>query len=141
MLDPGAGLSLLFAGVKAMAGSAVHEAPCIIGPRITVRGSLVGEEDVVVQGRVEGNISLTAHLLVAGPALVAADIEAESVEIHGQVEGDVVATEGIILREGARVIGNLRAPRVEIADGAQFKGSVEMDVPLPGAVLRQPRAR
>ncbi|MCY1012117.1 polymer-forming cytoskeletal protein [Nannocystis pusilla] len=124
-----------------MAGSAVHEAPCVIGPRITVRGSLVGEEDVVVQGRVEGSIALTAHLLIAGPALVAADIEADSVEIHGQVEGDVVAAEGITLREGARVVGNLRAPRVEIADGAQFKGAVEMDVPLPGNVLRQPRAR
>lgn len=82
---------------------------------------------------------MTAHLLIDGPGLVAADIEADSVEIHGQVEGDVVATEGIILRESARVAGNLRAPRIEIADGAQFKGSVEMDVPLPGSVLRQPR--
>lgn len=95
----------------------------------------------MVQGRVEGSIALTAHLLIAGPALVAADIEADSVEIHGQVEGDVVAAEGITLREGARVVGNLRAPRVEIADGAQFKGAVEMDVPLPGNVLRQPRPR
>lgn len=123
-----------------MVASAVHEAPCIIGPRITVRGTLVGEEDVVILGRVEGTISLTAHLLVAEAGLVAADIEADSVDVRGQVEGDIVATDAITLREGARVAGNLRAPRVEIADGAQFRGSVEMDVPLPGAV-RQPRAR
>lgn len=106
-----------------------------------MRGSLVGEEDVVVHGRVEGNIALTAHLVVAEEGLVAADIEAESVEVRGQVEGDVTAAEGIVLREGARVVGNLRAPRVEIVDGAQFKGSVEMDVPLPTSVIRQPRAR
>jgi cytoskeletal protein CcmA (bactofilin family) len=120
-----------------MATSAAHEAPCIIGPRITVRGTLLGDEDVVVHGRIEGNISLTAHLIVAEAALVAADIEADTVDIRGQVEGDVVAVEGITLREGARVVGNLRAPRVEIADGAQFKGSVEMDVALPAGVLRQ----
>lgn len=124
-----------------MVQSPVSEAPCTIGPRITVRGSLVGDEDVVVQGRVEGNIALSANLHVAEPGLVTADIEADSVDIRGQVEGDIVAAEGITLREGARVVGNLRAPRVEIADGAQFKGSVEMDVPLPSGVLRHQRAR
>lgn len=124
-----------------MVASAVHEAPCTIGPRITVRGSLLGEEDVVVRGRVEGSIALSAHLIVAEEGLVTADIEADSVDVRGQVEGDVVAAEAIILREGARVVGNLRAPRVEIVDGAQFKGSVEMDVPLPSSVIRQPRAR
>ena len=124
-----------------MVQSPAHETPCTIGPRITVRGSLVGEEDVVIQGRVEGNIALSANLVVDGPALVAADIEADSVDIRGQVEGDIVASEGIVLREGARVVGNLRAPRVEIADGAQFKGSVEMDVALPSSVLRHQRAR
>lgn len=124
-----------------MVASAVHEAPCTIGPRMTVRGTLTGEDDVVIHGRVEGTISVSAHVMIAEGGLVEADIEAESVEVRGQVEGDVVAAEGIVLREGARVVGNLRAPRVELVDGAQLKGSVEMDVQLPSSITRQPRAR
>lgn len=114
-------------------------APCHIGPRISVRGTLAGEEDLVVEGRVEGSIALTGHLAVAEAGVVEADIEVDSVDVHGQVEGDILAATAITLHESARVSGNLRAPRVVIADGAQFKGTVEMDVQLPGSLSRQPR--
>lgn len=114
-------------------------APCNIGPRISVRGNLAGEEDLIIEGHVEGSISLTGHLAVAQSAVIAADVEVDSVDVYGQVDGDIVAVTAITLHESARVSGSLRAPRVVIADGAQFKGTVEMDVQIPGSLHRQPR--
>lgn len=114
---------------------------CNIGPRISVRGTLTGEEDLVVEGRVEGSIALTGHLLVAAGAVIEADIEVDNIDIHGQVDGDIVAATTITLHEAARVTGNLRAPRIVIADGAQFKGAVEMEVALPGNIQRSQQRR
>lgn len=114
-------------------------APCNIGPRIAIRGNITGEEDLIIEGRVEGSIALSGHLGVAQAAVVEADLEVDSVDIHGQLDGDIVAATAITLHEGSRVVGNLRAPRIVITDGAQFKGTVEMDVPLPASVTRQQR--
>lgn len=114
-------------------------APCNIGPRISVRGNLAGEEDLIIEGHVEGSIHLTGHLAVAQSAVIAADVEVDSVDVHGQVDGDIVAVTAITLHESARVAGSLRAPRVVIADGAQFKGTVEMDVQIPSGLQRQRR--
>lgn len=113
--------------------------PCNIGPRIAIRGNVSGEEDLVIEGRVEGSIALTGHLTVAASAVLEADLEVDSVDIHGQLDGDIIATATIHLHEGSRVVGNLRAPRIVIADGAQFKGGVEMDVQLPSGLQRQQR--
>ena len=76
---------------------------------------------------------------MAQAAIIEADLEVDSVDIHGQLDGDINAVTTITLHEGSRVVGNLRAPRIVIADGAQFKGTVEMDVPLPTSVTRQQR--
>lgn len=109
---------------------------CVIGPRITVRGSLSGEEDLVVEGRIEGRVTLIGHLVVAPDGIVEADVDASSVEVRGTVRGDIVATRSITIERGARVAGNVRAPRVMIHDGAHFDGAVEMDVALPDGLGR-----
>lgn len=114
-------------------------APGNIGPRIAIRGNITGEEDLVIEGRVEGSIALSGHLAVSQAAVIEADVEVDSVDVHGQLDGDIVAVNAITLHEGSRVVGNLRAPRIVITDGAQFKGTVEMDVPLPASVTRQQR--
>lgn len=106
-------------------------APCHLGREITVRGTLVGEEDLVVEGRLEGRVALAGHLTVAEPGILEADIEVDSIEVHGQVVGDIIATRSITIAQAARVDGNVRAPRVMISDGAQFRGKVEMVVDLP----------
>lgn len=116
--------------------ASMSTAPCLIGPRITVRGAIVGEDDLVVEGRVEGSIALAGHLVVAEGGVVESDIEVESVDVHGQVIGDIVASTSITIHPGARVSGNVRAPRVVIEDGAHFKGAVEMDVELPEGLAR-----
>ena len=116
--------------------ASMSTAPCLIGPRIPVRGAIVGEDDLVVEGRVEGSIALAGHLVVAEGGVVESDIEVESVDVHGQVIGDIVASSSITIHPGARVSGNVRAPRVVIEDGAHFKGAVEMDVELPEGLAR-----
>lgn len=104
---------------------------CVIGPRIVVRGSLSGEEDLVVEGRVEGRVALVGHLVVAPGGIALADIDASSVEVRGEIRGDIVASRSITIERGAVVAGNVRAPRVMIHDGAHFDGAIEMDVTLP----------
>ncbi len=119
-----------------MASSAPRTAACILGQQITVRGTLTGEEDLLVEGRVEGSVSLAGHLIVAESGALEADLDVESIEVHGQVQGDIVASQSITIEKGANVIGNVRAPRVIIHDGASFQGAVEMDVELPEGLSR-----
>lgn len=112
---------------------------CVIGPEIAVRGSLSGEEDLVVEGRLEGTVSLTGHLVVATTGQVEANVDVESIEVHGQVRGDISATRSITIQKGAQVSGNVKAPRIIINDGAHFDGAVEMDVQLPEALRKSVR--
>jgi cytoskeletal protein CcmA (bactofilin family) len=105
--------------------------PCVIGPEIAVRGTLVGEEDLVVEGRVEGSLRLAGHLVVAEPGVVEANLEVDSIDVRGAVFGDIVASRSITIEKGAQVHGNVRAPRVIIRDGAHFRGAVDMKVALP----------
>jgi cytoskeletal protein CcmA (bactofilin family) len=107
------------------------DAPCVIGHQILIRGTLVGEEDLVVEGRIEGAITLAGHLTVALNGVVEANLDVDSVEVRGEVVGDISAARSITIHQGARVSGNVRAPRVIIHDGARFRGSVEMKVDLP----------
>ena len=119
-----------------MASSAPRPAACTLGPHITVRGTLTGEEDLLVEGRVEGSVALAGHLIVAESGVLEADLDVQSIEVHGEVRGDIVASESITIDKGAHVSGNVRAPRVIIHDGAQFQGAVEMDVDLPEGLAR-----
>ena len=100
----------------------------IIGPSITVKGDVTGDEDLMIQGRVEGAVNLTKHNLTVGPdGVLKADIDARTVIVEGQVEGDIRGQEQIILRHSARVVGGIAAPRVTLEDGAVFRGGIEMD--------------
>ena len=115
------------------------DSACVIGRNISVRGTVVGEEDLVVEGRIEGGISLEGHLLVAPEGVIEANVEVDSIAVHGEVVGDIVATRNVTIERGARVAGNVRAPRVIIHDGAHFDGAVEMQISLPddlGKILR-----
>jgi cytoskeletal protein CcmA (bactofilin family) len=110
-----------------------------LGRQITVRGTLTGEEDLIVEGRIEGSVALAGHLIVAQGGVLEADLDVESIEVHGEVRGDIVASQSITIDKGANVSGNVRAPRVIIHDGAQFQGAVEMDVELPEGLARNLR--
>jgi cytoskeletal protein CcmA (bactofilin family) len=119
-----------------MAHTAPRSSACTIGSQITVRGALSGEEDLLVEGRIEGSVSLSGHLIVAAGGVLQADIEVESIEVHGQVDGDIVASRAVTIDRGAHVSGNVRAPRIIIHDGAHFRGAVDMNVDLPEKLHR-----
>ena len=119
-----------------MAHASPRPTGCVVGPEITVRGTLTGEENLLVEGRIEGGLSLSGHLIVAQGGVVSADIDVESIEVHGEVEGDIVASHSVTIEKGAVVRGNVRAPRVIIVDGAAFDGAVEMEFELPDGLSR-----
>jgi cytoskeletal protein CcmA (bactofilin family) len=110
----------------------------IIGPSITIKGDVTGDEDLVIQGRVEGKVDLAQHNVTVGAnGRIKANILGRSVTVEGEVEGDLHAEEQIAIRKSGKVRGNVSAPRVIIEDGAMFKGSIDMErkvAPRPGAV-------
>jgi len=120
-------------------GNTPSSTVCVIGPQTAVRGALSGQEDLVIEGRVEGSVSLAGHLVVAQSGEVEADLEIESIAVLGQVRGDIVASRSITIEKGAQVSGNVRAPRVIIHDGAHFDGAVEMEVDLPDELRKAAR--
>jgi cytoskeletal protein CcmA (bactofilin family) len=99
----------------------------VVGPAIAIRGRIEGEEDLRVEGRVEGSISLTETLYVEPGGVVLAQIEARDVVISGIVIGDISAANSVTLNKAAKLVGNIAAPRIIIADGASFRGDVVMD--------------
>ncbi len=100
----------------------------MIGPSIEIKGTVTGDEDLVVQGRVEGTIDLGDHQVTVGQSgRVTADIRAKVISIDGEVSGDLIGGEKVVISKSGRVRGNIVAPRMTLEDGALFKGSIDMD--------------
>lgn len=102
----------------------------VLGKTLLFRGELTAEEDVILQGRVEGSIRHARNLIIGTDGSVLGDVYASHLVVEGLVEGDLHCTEAVIVRATAQVRGNIYAPRVGIMEGALFNGRVEMD---PGA--------
>lgn len=100
----------------------------VLSPSVIIRGDVSGDEDLVIEGRVEGKVQLPQNSVTIGPkGRISAEIHAHVILIDGEVEGDLVADEQIVLRKSSRVRGDLTAPRVTIEDGARFKGAIDME--------------
>lgn len=112
-------------------GEPPREGPCIIGSKIEIKGAVNGAEDLVVQGRIEGTITLKKHLTIEPSGVVEADVEVQDLTVQGEMRGDIVAAQSVSINTNAKVVGNIRAPRVILEDGARFRGSVDMEVKLP----------
>jgi cytoskeletal protein CcmA (bactofilin family) len=100
----------------------------VISNGIVIDGEVSGEEPLTILGTVKGKISTTQNLAVEAGATVEADIETTSLSVGGRVTGNVVARERVEVRANGKMIGDIKAPRIVIADGAAFKGNVDMDV-------------
>lgn len=101
----------------------------VIGPKISFKGELTGEEDLLIQGRVEGSIDLKGnHLTIGSQGVIKADVAAKTITVEGTVEGDIVASDHIAIKSASRVKGNLKAERVTLEDGAKFRGSIDMEM-------------
>jgi cytoskeletal protein CcmA (bactofilin family) len=103
-----------------------RSAPCVIGAKTTIKGELTGDEDVVVEGTVEGEIRVAKALLVASSGLVKATVSAQSVVVSGEIVGDCQASQRVEIQATGRLTGNIRAPKIVIAEGAVFKGNSDM---------------
>jgi cytoskeletal protein CcmA (bactofilin family) len=99
----------------------------ILGPSITLRGELAGDEDLAIEGQFDGSINLRDHCLTVGvKGQVKAEVEASRVIVQGAVTGNITARERIEIRKTGRVMGDLVSPGIAIEDGAYFKGSIEI---------------
>ena len=111
----------------------------VLGPTLRFRGELSAQEDLIIQGSVEGSITHTQSLTVGTDGTMKGDIRARVIVIDGKVEGDLYATESVNIRATAKVKGNVFAPRVGITEGAFFQGQVEMQP--SGAAVQEHSAR
>lgn len=99
----------------------------VIGSTIVIDGEITGDEDLVVLGTVKGRISLRENIIVERDGVVEASIETATITVNGSVTGDIAASERAELKADCNVVGDIRAPRILIADGASFKGNVDME--------------
>ena len=118
-----------------------NEGTGIIGKGIFIKGNLTGGGDLVIEGRVEGHVSLKNHLTIEGTGKVNADIRAEQLTINGEANGNIDAGDLVSINASAIVTGDIKAPKVFIEDGAHFNGSIEMDVKLPDDVEPTPHGK
>ena len=104
-----------------------------IGKSISIKGDVLGEEDTVIEGRVEGRIELKNHHLTIGAnGDVQGEVSAKQVTIVGRVSGNVVASERIELRDSGRLEGDLNTDRLLVQEGSQINGKISMK-PTSGA--------
>ena len=109
--------------------------PGLIGKAIRIKGELHGEEDLVIEGLVEGTIELkNNHLILEKSAVITAHVEVENITIKGQLNGNTSASNKVEITAGAKVVGDIKAPRIVMAEGAKFRGLVDMTVKLPPGV-------
>jgi cytoskeletal protein CcmA (bactofilin family) len=100
----------------------------VIGPGIHINGDISGDENLLVEGKVDGKIRLKAHQVDIGQGgQVNADITAKVIKIAGEVRGDITGSEKVVISSSGNVHGNIVAPRMTLEDGAIFKGSIDMD--------------
>lgn len=115
---------------------AAENTPARIGKSVVIRGEVKGSEDLIVDGRVEGTVTLAESRLTIGPtANVAADLSAKDVLVLGQVQGNIVASGRVELRSGCSMEGDIRALRLAVEDNALFRGKVDL---TQGAAVKSP---
>jgi cytoskeletal protein CcmA (bactofilin family) len=104
----------------------------VIGATVKIKGEVVSDEDIAVEGLIEGSIVLKNNeLLVGSSGRVHADVIAKSIKVDGELHGDVEVSDRIVISSSGSMRGNIQAPRVILEDGAKFKGSIDMDEAAP----------
>ncbi len=99
----------------------------VIGPTMVFKGELSADEDLIIEGQIEGTIAHhQKHLTVGKQGRVKADIHASSVIVLGQLVGDIHSNGIVTIAKGADVTGNIYCARIVMEDGAKFKGKIDM---------------
>jgi cytoskeletal protein CcmA (bactofilin family) len=112
-------------------GGASASGTTLVGPNITLEGTITGTEPMMIEGTVRGRINLASDLRIGTKARIDATVHARNVTIEGRVTGDVSADDRLELVATANVEGNLKAPKIVVAEGARFRGNVDMGSQRP----------
>jgi len=139
------------ASPRGSASPSLHPSPgkgSILGSTLRFKGDLAADEDLVVQGQVEGSILHTRSLTIGAQGRMHGDIRSRRIVVEGSVDGNLYALENVILRSGATVHGDVFAPRIAIDEGARLSGRIDMDnapavptINLPASGSTEPAAR
>ncbi len=101
--------------------------PCtVLGPTLEIVGEMTSDEDVIIEGRFSGKLSCTSRITIGRTGVVEADLDADTIQISGKVKGNLSARHKIEIIASGFLEGNIRTPKVIVAEGAVFKGSVDM---------------
>jgi len=111
-------------------------AACVIGAQTRLKGEVTGDEDIIVEGFVEGQIRISRDLRIGPGGVVKATVEARSVVVSGELNGDCQASDRVEIQAKGCLTGNIRAPRLAIAEGAVFRGNSEMTSSKPEAAQK-----
>lgn len=103
------------------------------GPNVTIDGTVTGSEPVLIEGTIRGKINLSGELRIGTKARIEASVHAKNVTVEGKLTGDVSADDRVELVASATVDGNIKAPKIVVAEGARFRGSVDMGSAKPAA--------
>jgi cytoskeletal protein CcmA (bactofilin family) len=113
-----------------------------IGKAVKVNGQIISQEDLYVDGDVEGTVELVHHKLTIGPnGKVHAAVKAREVVVLGAIQGNVEASDKIEIRKDAKLVGDIKTARIIIEDGAYFKGSIDIVKPEPKPAPAAPAPR
>ena len=118
----------------------------MIGTKVVIKGDIFSEEDLTIEGQVEGTVTAKNNEVHVGSAgKLKATIQAKNVRVEGTLSGEIRCSEAAVIAASANVQGNISAPRVILEDGAKFKGTIDMDgaeKPAPAASVKpaQPAA-
>ncbi|MGE5359000.1 MAG: bactofilin family protein [Bacteroidales bacterium] len=113
-----------------------------IGKSVVIKGELNGSEDLTVEGHVEGKVELREHVLTIGPhGKIKAEVFAKAVIVLGEIVGNITASEKVDIRDNGSVDGDIVSPRVAIAEGAHFRGSVDMQRKAAAAAAAAPASK
>jgi len=111
----------------------------VIGATVVIKGDLAGEEDLLIEGRLEGKVESRRHKVTVGRnGRIKGDIYAKTITIEGTVEGNLFGEEQLVVRQSGNVRGNIVAPRVALEDGSNFKGSIDMSPKEKSQTLTMP---
>ena len=99
---------------------------CVIGAKTRIKGEISGDENVLVEGHVEGTIKISHDLRIGTSGSVKATVSAQCVVVAGELVGDCQASQRVQIEATGRLTGNIRAPRVVIVEGASFRGNSDM---------------
>jgi cytoskeletal protein CcmA (bactofilin family) len=118
--------------------NSANDRASVLGPTLYFKGDLSADEDLLIQGRVEGSVTHSQRLTVGPQGTVKANIRAQLIVVEGTVEGDLTAEKSIFVKETAKICGNIAAPTVSILEGASFSGNIDMGVKNP-SVQKAPK--